>query len=193
MVVSLIIAIISTVKSTATPTTRERLLDAAARVIARDGFQGARLADVAREAGLTTGAIYSNFRDKEDLFVAAFDQVQQLGAELAEAGPGVDGLIESFRFAAARFENSRQLQVLNLELALLGARNARVRHYLRAGLGESVETVAKELPGEDDAERRELAALLIALSNGIALVRMLAPDQVSIEAAERALRRLAGV
>src|SRR2546421_12569390 len=54
--------------------TRARLLDAAKRVFARRGFHGASLDEIAREAGATTGAIYSNFAGKEDLFLALFEE-----------------------------------------------------------------------------------------------------------------------
>jgi len=47
--------------------TRERLLDAAARVFARDGYDGARIQEVVRAAGLTTGAVYGRFRGKHEL------------------------------------------------------------------------------------------------------------------------------
>src|SRR5829696_2161842 len=53
--------------------TRTDLLDAASRVFARQGFHAATLEDVAREAGYTTGAIYSNFAGKDELFLAAFE------------------------------------------------------------------------------------------------------------------------
>ena len=53
--------------------TRRHLLDAAAVVFARDGFHGASLDDVAATAGFTKGAVYSNFKSKEDLFLAVFD------------------------------------------------------------------------------------------------------------------------
>ena len=172
-------------------TTRERLLEAAARVIARDGFQGARLADVARDAGLTTGAIYSNFRDKEELFLAAFDQLQGVDSALRPDGSGVEGIVESFREANLRFQNSRQLQVLNLELALLGARDGRVRRLLRDGTRENLESVAEDLPGGDQRERRLRAAQLIALANGYAIMRMLSPEDFPAGAAETGLRRLA--
>ncbi|HET9733135.1 MAG TPA: helix-turn-helix domain-containing protein [Acidimicrobiales bacterium] len=46
---------------------REALLDAAAAVFARQGFDGARIQDVVREAGLSTGAVYGRFASKEDL------------------------------------------------------------------------------------------------------------------------------
>src|SRR5262249_53432660 len=54
--------------------TRQHLLDAAAIVFARDGFHGATLDEVATAAGFSKGAVYSNFKSKEDLFLALFDE-----------------------------------------------------------------------------------------------------------------------
>ena len=46
---------------------RERLLDAAARVFARQGFAGTKIQDIVREAGLSTGAVYGRFKSKNEL------------------------------------------------------------------------------------------------------------------------------
>src|SRR3954469_18366482 len=54
--------------------TRSRVLEAAAQVFARRGFHGATVQDIAREAGATTGAIYSNFAGKEDLYFEVFEE-----------------------------------------------------------------------------------------------------------------------
>src|SRR5688500_5424687 len=54
--------------------TREHLLEAAARIFSRDGFHGASLDDIAATAGFTKGAVYSNFKSKEDLLLALMDQ-----------------------------------------------------------------------------------------------------------------------
>lgn len=64
--------------------TRERLLAAAVEVFVEQGYDGARLQDIARTAGLTTGAIYANFRGKDELLFAAIG---------ARAGAEVDGLL----------------------------------------------------------------------------------------------------
>ena len=45
-----------------TSSTRDRLLAAAVDVFVEQGYEGARVQDIARGAGLTTGAIYANFR-----------------------------------------------------------------------------------------------------------------------------------
>jgi len=54
--------------------TRQELIDAARRIFARDGFEVARLQDIAAAAGKTRGAFYAHFQDKEDVFFAIFEQ-----------------------------------------------------------------------------------------------------------------------
>ncbi|HEY1738669.1 MAG TPA: TetR/AcrR family transcriptional regulator [Acidimicrobiia bacterium] len=56
---------------TAPMSTRERLLAAAVEVFVDQGYEQARLAEIARRAGLTTGAIYANFRGKAELLFEA--------------------------------------------------------------------------------------------------------------------------
>jgi len=70
--------------------TRHDLMEAARIIFARDGFEMARLEDIAAAAGKTRGAFYANFRDKEDVFFALFEEnlrreKQQMGEELSEA------------------------------------------------------------------------------------------------------------
>src|SRR5580704_2953968 len=57
-----------------TRATRRKLLDAAKRIFAQDGFEGARLEDIAAGAGYTRGAFYANFKSKEDIFFALFEE-----------------------------------------------------------------------------------------------------------------------
>jgi AcrR family transcriptional regulator len=62
--------------------TRAALLDAAARVYARRGFDAATLDEVAEEAGFTKGAVYDHFGSKENLLIALLDE--HLAVEVAE-------------------------------------------------------------------------------------------------------------
>jgi AcrR family transcriptional regulator len=55
--------------------TRRALLDAARQVFAADGFQATRTEEIVQRAGLTRGALYHHFRDKEDLFRAVYEEV----------------------------------------------------------------------------------------------------------------------
>lgn len=59
----------------------ERLLDAAASVFGESGYEGARVAQIARRCGLTTGAVYSRWLTKQELFLAAIEHRASRGAE----------------------------------------------------------------------------------------------------------------
>jgi AcrR family transcriptional regulator len=73
--------------------TRERLVAAAIEVFNASGYDGARVQDIARTAGLTTGAIYANYRGKADLL---FDAIGAL------AGVEVEALLAQARGRDAR-------------------------------------------------------------------------------------------
>jgi AcrR family transcriptional regulator len=184
--------------------TRERLLDATARIIVRDGYQGGRIADVAREAGLTTGAIYSNFRNKEDLFLAAFSRMQEMTQGMLvplEGARTMDGMVRAFGAILDQFRASPELRILNFELGLLGSRDPRIAAELKRGLAETTDAVADTIPSDRELsakgipfQRRELATVLLALNNGLALMEMFDPDVPGPDLAERTIRRLvAGV
>jgi AcrR family transcriptional regulator len=66
--------------------TRQSLIDVARRVFLRRGFHAASLEEIALEAAVTKGAIYSNFANKAELFLAVLDQrVENRLAVLAAA------------------------------------------------------------------------------------------------------------
>jgi AcrR family transcriptional regulator len=46
------------------------LLDAARALVRERGYERTTLEKVAKRAGMTTGAIYGNFRNRDDLFIA---------------------------------------------------------------------------------------------------------------------------
>ncbi len=55
--------------------TRRALLTTARELFARNGFQATRTEEIVQRAGLTRGALYHHFRDKEELFRAVLDEV----------------------------------------------------------------------------------------------------------------------
>jgi AcrR family transcriptional regulator len=60
---------------------RERILIAATRVFGAKGYQGATIADVVRESGLSVGAIYTYFTGKDELFRQSCDLLSAQGLE----------------------------------------------------------------------------------------------------------------
>src|ERR1700716_4630710 len=57
--------------------TRSALLESAARGLSRCGYGNLVLQQVAREAGYTRGALYPQFKDKEDLALAVVEWVDE--------------------------------------------------------------------------------------------------------------------
>ncbi len=96
--------------------TRAGLLDAAERLFQTHGVARTSLADIAREAGATRGAIYWHFKDKADLFNAMMERVTlPLGQCLASANlAGTEDPAASLRDAIVdafgRIEQGEQLR-----------------------------------------------------------------------------------
>jgi len=76
--------------STAGAATRERLMRAAAGIVARDGMEAATTAAIAAEAGVAEGTLYRHFESKDDLLIAAYRQMKQEVFVDAAAGVDVD-------------------------------------------------------------------------------------------------------
>jgi len=87
--------------------TRRAILDAAFRQIYRHGYQGTRLDDVLAATGLTKGALYHHFPNKQALGYAVVDEVIRDTVHavwlrpLAEADDPLDQIIRSIRGMAA--------------------------------------------------------------------------------------------
>ena len=57
--------------------TRGRLMAAARKEFARQGFTGTTLRSITSQAGVTTGAFYNNFRDKKEIYLAIIEELSQ--------------------------------------------------------------------------------------------------------------------
>lgn len=83
-------------ETTQAPARQREVVDAAVRVIAREGLSGASLRSIAREIGYTTGVVMHYFKDKQELLVAvaeaALGGYDELLAEAAQAADVVEGL-----------------------------------------------------------------------------------------------------
>jgi len=67
---------------------RDRILKAAVKVFARNGFHATRVSEVAKAAGVADGTIYLYFKSKEELLVSLFeDRVDKLLAFMREELP----------------------------------------------------------------------------------------------------------
>lgn len=77
---------------------RTQILDATARLIARQGFHNVRVADIARECGTSTGTVHYHFPAKDDALRAALAYyADRLHRRLDEAFRTADSTVEKLR------------------------------------------------------------------------------------------------
>jgi AcrR family transcriptional regulator len=172
--------------------TRERVVEAAARVFARRGYHRATVDEIASEAGFTIGALYSNFSGKEDLFLAIADrQVEERVAEVAAIGGAADGG-EPGKDAAEQLrtflERDPDWPLLFYEFWSLSVRNpelqdelAKRRDAIRDALAETLERVAKRHGFRLRFSAPVLATAIAASLNGLAFERAADPDSLPDE------------
>jgi AcrR family transcriptional regulator len=118
--------------------TRERLLAAAMKVISERGYDGTRVAEVAREAGVTTGAIYNHFDSKADLLTAAIGG-HGPGAftDLVETEPDLS-VLEVFRRLGAQLpERSHEISGALMEIIVATRRDEDVAKALTVSVSDS--------------------------------------------------------
>jgi AcrR family transcriptional regulator len=179
--------------------TRRKLLVAARSVFAANGFEHARIEDIAARAGKTRGAFYANFKDKEDVFFAIFEE------DLERDAATLDQKVLGMTSVAARMDavvlylhellNDSQRTLLSLEFKLYAVRHPHKRkrlanlHTLMCSQrmprqGERLRTVECLSPEEKSADILSLGAVI----DGLALSRLFDPEAIDEEQATRFLR-----
>ena len=164
-----------------TAETHARLLQAAAGVFAEKGYTGAGVQEIARRAGLTTGAIYSRYSGKAELLLEAFDAMSSrelddlfrghrstdesaaevlatVGSHLVtrDRGPGSALLLEAFATAQRDPEFADRLR-------------AHVEDRARL-LGEIVEAAKDEGAIDESLDTRSIVRFCHALGLGFLLL-----------------------
>ena len=170
--------------------TRAQLLDAAERVFARDGLRGASVDTIALEAGYSTGAVYSNFKGKEDLFLTLVEEridprlAKVYEAVEAELAAGVPPLEAARRFVSAlRGERDAFLLLIDfwgqaVRDPTAAERFAKRHARLRATVGQLLDAAVPERENGLGLPTDQLATTLIALGNGFAIELLADPDAV---------------
>ena len=185
--------------------TRERLLDAADRAFAEEGFAGASLDRIAGAAGLTRGAIYSNFVDKPDLFVAVLER--RLERRSAEIGDALAGAVDPDAFVAmlrdptwtgaSATDDGRRWMLLRDEFRLYALRNpaaakrlARHERRERDNYAAASTALLKRLGVDAPIDQRLIAAIIFALDESLARQHVIDPEDVAASSFADALNLL---
>ncbi|MBC7290614.1 MAG: TetR/AcrR family transcriptional regulator [Actinotalea sp.] len=178
--------------------TRAALVVAARRVFARDGFHGARLELIAREAGFSKGAVYSNFTGKAELFLAAVDLNLAALLEAEAPGPGTtpaappagdDATVPPEDAAAIR-----GFAIATLEFIATAARHEDLTEELAVRYRRVIDAQARAVDPRRTADEgltpEELGVLLTALDQGFALLTVGGVTAARPELLTEGLRRL---
>lgn len=177
--------------------TRAALIRAAAEIIGQKGWDRTSLEEVAARVGMTRGAIYGNFKHREDLFLAVVragwkpvipplmpgttfkDYMHTLGSAVAAAAPE--------RRAQAVGALSFMLYALTHEKMRTRVRKANEAIYAAGaqGLGQAFQ--ARELP----MAPQRLVRVLHALTDGLTFLRFLTPELITDDVVVAAFEALA--
>lgn len=82
--------------------TKERILLAALRLFARDGYEAVSVSSIAGELGITKGALYRHYTNKRDIFDSILERMERLDAERAMEYGVPEGPVEEMEEAYRR-------------------------------------------------------------------------------------------
>ena len=168
--------------------TRREVLNAAARVFPARGYHQTRVEQVADDAGLSIGAVYSNFDNKADLFLALYEQhverwVAELEERVLEGKTPAERTTAAGRWWADFMETEQDWMVLEIEFWAHAVRDSELRERfaasfapLRQKTADLIESGAREFGLTLPAPAHQLALGVTALCTGMMVERALVPD-----------------
>ena len=157
--------------------TRERILDAAARLFRREGYGGSGIGPLTKEAGVTNGAFYGHFKSKSEAFRAVvLSGMQQLKEAIAtlKAGQGMHWRRPFIAFylgqrRTCNIDESCALVSLSPEVMRADDETRDAYEKVLASIVDEVSSGLGDLPGDDHDDRA--IALLSLLAGGVTLAR----------------------
>jgi AcrR family transcriptional regulator len=168
-------------------------VEAAVAVFAERGVEAATLEQICATAGFTRGAFYANFESKDELLAAALvrlheqffaEEEQQLPAT-ASAEDYLAYLRTGRRDAEAHWDWVRPIFVLTLELLLAARRQgelmidvARFYELYRGARQRQVEHILRNARRRPPADPALLAAMIVAIEDGLHLQTLVDPAAV---------------
>ncbi|SHO49914.1 TetR family transcriptional regulator [Desulfopila aestuarii] len=174
--------------------TRETIIDAAVRVFSVQGISRTTLTEIATEAGVTRGAIYWHFKNKEDLLevlwddiLSPFDVVRRAvenGQEIDPLGVMRNAHLELF---LGLQRNPRRLQMLKILLNSESADDPSYqmqKHHFREGQELNAKLLSSaikqgQLPETFDVRMGSIA--IIVFITGLVRKWIMFPDQLGME------------
>lgn len=175
--------------------TKERLFEAAARVFEGQGIGAASIEAIAAAAGMTRGAFYSNFADKDELIIAMLEDHVDRSLKhhrelLARHRDTADFLAALRTTERSRNDPLGRAPLLHIEMILFAARSEKRRPELAKRLRARRELVAEVLAGTKVADPAWASAMILALEDGFRLHRLIDPASTPADSFFRAVGEL---
>jgi AcrR family transcriptional regulator len=178
--------------------TRVRLLDAALALTREKGLEATTLAEIAARAGMTTGAIYGNFRNRDELLMALaerqwapvrprFRPDSSFAEKMRAVADAVIAAMPERREAAVGALSFRAYALKNEEVRLR-YRDAMARGYDAGAAWFRTLSESQDLPMPPDV----LVRVINALIEGLFFQRFLTPELIPDEVVYSAFAALAG-
>ena len=178
--------------------TRQRILEAAGRRFKQDGIDGAGVAAVMSDAGLTNGAFYAHFSSKEDLVANVLADQLRTQRQILDAQPadrtGLEAFIRSYLSPEHRDQCADGCPSAAL-LDEIARRPAATRQVFTDELLAEIDDIASRLdPTDIDAARTDALTVLGLMVGTLQLARALTDrdlsDRLLDQGAETALKML---
>ena len=183
--------------------TRERLLDAAASLLARQGLAGTSVEQIAESAGYSVGALYSNFDSKDQLFLELLttrvsDRIGSVAEILEAAAPGDDPLGELSRLLVTVADAEAEFVALQAEFWLYAVRNPDFMAAIAGQFREQVGVLERLVAAAMEQRRgpvpgvpvREVTIVVLSLFQGLVRQRLIDPASVPEDLFARSLHWL---
>jgi AcrR family transcriptional regulator len=166
---------------------RDRILEAASKVFAAEGFAGATIDAIGQAAGFTKGAVYSNFGSKDELFLALLDREfelrgEQIATALERGGDTAAAARALSRSVLDSVHDHADYYVLFVEYWLRAVRDPELRERLiarrRAAAAQQADNFAGSAAATSGRPLADLAQLVVTMNLGIAMEEVLRPGTI---------------
>jgi AcrR family transcriptional regulator len=161
--------------------TRAALLEAARALVRERGYERTTLEKVARRAGMTTGAIYGNFKNRDELFIALGQTYwAPVAPKIAPGATFAEALHALAKATLAAVDERSSAAIGRLTGLAYTLKTAKLRFRVVAVTKDSYEFGAKWLATFDPAELpmppETLVRVIHALIEGLVMQRILTPE-----------------
>lgn len=171
---------------------RTQIIEAALRVFTRMGYQQARMDDIVEESGLSKGALYWYFRNKEDIVIASLNyllenELQELYKLAQEPGSAESLLRKAIEFIIRDMENYEPFIPLVVEFLAMSQHSKKIQTLFNSNYKKFIQGLIPLIQhGIDQGEfvganAADMAIAIGAITEGTALLKLYSPKSLDLE------------